>query len=277
MNQIVKLLLALILILPLTQCSKSDDPKASLPKLSINDATGDEGGTAVFTVSLSQATTETVTFKYSTANITTVDADYEVVSGKTVTIAAGQTSVQIIINLIADTSIESVETFKVVLSSPEHAQLLSDVEGTGTINNKNAPYFLKVKIDGHQWTATFANDFFSAAFLDYSFAGYGTGSDFDSQLSFIFYAAPQGPKTYAIDALAASDINHVSVYYSPTFFSSGILGPYFNAQPGGQVILTKYDVVNKLAEGTFTFTGKNPATNQTHLFTEGQFRIKIEY
>ena len=277
MKQIFKALFVLCSFSLFTQCSDSGDPKVSLPKLSINDAAGEEGGVAVFTVSLSQEATEAVTFKYSTTHDTTTDTDFEAVNNETATISAGQSSVEITINLAADSDAESAEIFKVTLSSPELAELSDDFEGIGTINNKAQPYSLKVKIDGVQWTATQASDFFSPAFLGNSFAGYGHGAFSDSQLSFVFYDAPTGAKTYDIDALGASDNNHVGVYYSPTFFSSGMLGPVFNAQPGGEVVLTKYDVQNEIAEGTFNFTAKNPDTNETLEFTEGQFRIKIEY
>jgi hypothetical protein len=276
MKQILKITLILFCIGLITQCSESDDPKVTLPTLSINDAAGEEGGPAVFTVSLSELSTEDVTFKYSTSHTTTTDADFAAAANETATIAAGELTVEIVIDLTADASSESSETFKVVLSAPENAELSNDVEGTGTVNNKAEVYFMSVKIDGHQWTATFASDFFSPTFIDFSFAGYGSGVDFDSQLSFIFFEAPTGPKTFGIEVLGASDNSHVSVYYSPNFFSNSISGPIFNAQPGGQVVLTKYDVQNAVAEGTFSFTAKNPSNNQTRVFTEGQFKIKID-
>jgi hypothetical protein len=260
-----------------SHCSDNSDPGKNLPKLSIDDATAQEGADIVFTVSLSAASTETVSFSYTTAHGTTSDADFETVSNNgSVDIAPGQTSVEISISLNTDNETETAETFTVTLANPANAALSDDAVGNGTITNKAIPNVLKVKIAGQQWTATMANDFFAPSFIGHSFAGYGTGSFSDSQLSFIFFEEPTGPKTYQIESGGASDNDHVSIYYSPTFFSDGMLGPTYNGQAGGEFVLTKYDIGNGIAEGTFEFSAKNEDTNETLQFTEGAFRIKIE-
>jgi len=275
MKQVLKTLIVLTLVGVFTRCSDSADPKPDLPTLSINDAAAQEGEAAVFTVTLSKVSEKDVTVTYNTVNGTATDADYQTATNQILTIPAGDLTAEISLSASTDANDEDSETFKVVLSAPVNAELSDDIEGTGTINNKLF-YFLKVKIDGHQWTATQSGFFFAPAFIDNSFAGYGTGADSDSQLSFVFYEAPTGAKTFDIEELGASDNDHVSIYYSPTFFSSSGLGQVFNGQPGGTVVLTKYDVANAVAEGTFSFTGKDPDTNQTKTFTEGSFRIPIE-
>jgi hypothetical protein len=280
MIRILKNALAVVLTIVLFQgCSTSDpSPKTALPKLSISDAAGVEGDVAIFVVSMDTISTKAVSFKYSTSNGTTTDADYTTVAAQTATIPAGQKFVSLSIALKTDTDVESSETFKVTLAEPENAELSSDVEGLGTITNKPvAPvYFMKVKIGSHQWSATFADEFFSPSFIDNVFSGFGSGADFDTQIAFVFHDTPTGPKAYALELLGASDDDHVTVIYSPTFFSSNGLGPLFNAQPGGEVVLTRYDVANAVAEGTFKFTAINPDNNQKLEFTEGQFKIKIE-
>lgn len=267
----------LIPALIFSSCGDSDsEAEKSLPTLSINDAAGQEGGPAVFTVSLSTASTEKVSFTFTTVHETTSSADIvEVTTPQTIEINPGATSAELILDLKADSETEQSETFQVVLASPTNATLSDDNKGTGTVNNVAAPYFLKVKIDGQQWSATMMSDFFAPSFIGNSFAGYGAGSFNDSQLSFVFFEEPTGPKTYQIVVGGATNSNEVSVYYSPTFFSESGFGPIFNAQPGGEVVLTKYDVANAEAEGTFNFTAESDE-DQTLTFTEGQFRIPIE-
>lgn len=278
MTRVIKNLIVLAMTVVMIQACDSTDPEPKvLPKISISDASGTEGGLVNFSITMDTTSAEDVTVKYSTSNGTATDADFSSPTAETLTIPAGTKTLTLSILLTPDTEQEASETFKVTLSDPRNAQLSSDAEAIGTIINKAvSDFFLKVKIGTHQWSATFLSDFFSPTFIDRSFAGYGSGTDSDSQLAFVFYEAPTGPKTYQIEDLMASDNNHVSVFYSPTFFSSGILGPSYNAQPGGEVKLTRYDVVNGVAEGTFKFTAINPDNNQKLEFTEGQFKIKIE-
>ncbi len=112
------------------------------PMLSIGNATVTEGNTgttnAVFTVSLSTASSQTVTVRYATANGTaTAGSDYTAVSG-TLTFAPGQLTRTIAVPVLGDTVVEPNETFVVNLTSPTNATL-SDSQGTGTILNNDGP------------------------------------------------------------------------------------------------------------------------------------------
>ena len=116
----------------------NNDDIAAPPTVSIADASRSEGnsGTAnmAFTVSLSKASTTSVTVNYTTANGTaTSGTDYIATSG-TITFAAGQTSKTINVGVIGDTAVESSEAFTVTLSSPSGATL-SRAAATGTITN----------------------------------------------------------------------------------------------------------------------------------------------
>ena len=117
-----------------------------LPSLSINDVSVTEGpapgapaGTtsAVFTVTLSAASTQTVTVNFATANGTTnpatAPADYAAQSG-TLSFAPGQTTKTITIAVVGDAIPEANETFFVNLSTPSNATI-SDAQGLGTIVN----------------------------------------------------------------------------------------------------------------------------------------------
>ncbi len=117
----------------------NDDPA---PSLSINDVTVTEGnaGTvnAVFTVTLSAASGQTVTVNYATADGTaTQPADYTNTSG-TLTFTPGATTQTITVPVIGETVPEANETFFVNLSGAVNATI-ADNQGVGTITNDDVP------------------------------------------------------------------------------------------------------------------------------------------
>ena len=117
----------------------NDDP---VPSLSINDVAVVEGNSgttnAVFTVTLSAASGQTVTVNYATADGTAAQpADYTAVSG-TLTFAPGQTTRTITVPVIGETIPEANETFFVNLSGAVNATI-ADNQGVGTITNDDVP------------------------------------------------------------------------------------------------------------------------------------------
>ena len=109
--------------------------------LSINNLSVTEGnaGTtnAVFTVTLSAASTQTVTVNFATANGTaTAGSDYVATSG-TLTFNPGDTTKTITVVINGDTLNETNETFLVNLSNPVNATI-ADGQGLGTIINDDA-------------------------------------------------------------------------------------------------------------------------------------------
>ena len=109
------------------------------PILSINDVTVTEGnaGTvqAIFTVSLSAASSQVVTVDYATANGTaTAGSDYVSIGVTTLTFPIGVTSQPVIVTVNGDTAVEGNETFFVNLSNPASATI-ADGQGIGTIIN----------------------------------------------------------------------------------------------------------------------------------------------
>jgi len=79
--------------------------------------------TAVFTIGLSQASSQPVTVQYATANGTaTAGSDYTAVSG-TVTFAPGETSRTVSVPVIRDLIAELTETFTLQLTNPMGATL----------------------------------------------------------------------------------------------------------------------------------------------------------
>jgi hypothetical protein len=113
----------------------------TLPSLSVSDATVTEGnaGTvnAVFTVTLSAASAQTVTVSYATANgSASAGSDYAAASG-TLTFAPGTTSQTVTVAVTGDTLPEANETFLVNLGSPTNATIAKG-QGQGTILNDDA-------------------------------------------------------------------------------------------------------------------------------------------
>jgi len=113
-----------------------------LPTLTINDVTILEGnaGTAdaVFTVTLSAASSQQVTVNYATADgSATAGSDYVAISG-TLVFSPGATTRNVTVVIIGDTLDEPNETFQVALTSPTNA-LIADGQGIGTITDDDAP------------------------------------------------------------------------------------------------------------------------------------------
>jgi uncharacterized repeat protein (TIGR01451 family) len=105
--------------------------------LSINDISITEGDppgstSAVFTVTLSAASVQTITVDYATANgSATAPADYTA-TGNTLSFAPGVTQQTLSVPVVRDTAVEGNETFLVNLSNPSNATI-ADNQGVGTI------------------------------------------------------------------------------------------------------------------------------------------------
>ena len=133
----------------------NDDP----PTLSVADVTvAEEGKEAVFTATMSHASSRDVAFKWKTADDTATDAnpatagtDYTAVStAQTVTIAAGETTADLKVSITDDTDVEEVdETFLVVLSEPTNAVLSAMAStATGTITDNDVPGEFTLTVEG---------------------------------------------------------------------------------------------------------------------------------
>jgi PKD repeat protein len=111
-----------------------------IPAISVDSPSvleGDSGTTSlVFTVSLSNASTDTITVAYATADGTaTAGSDYTATSG-TLTFAPGETSKAVTVAVSGDTDLEPDETLTLTLSNPVNATLGTGTgTGTGTILN----------------------------------------------------------------------------------------------------------------------------------------------
>lgn len=117
----------------------NDDPQ---PQISINDVSQNEGnaGTSTFdfTVSLTNASSATVTVNFATADGSAIalSGDYQAASG-VVTFNPGQTSRNLTILVNGDTTFEPNESFFVNLTGASGA-VISDGQGQATLLNDDA-------------------------------------------------------------------------------------------------------------------------------------------
>ncbi len=126
-----------------TATIKIDD----LPSLSITDASAVESaGSIKLTVSLSAPfpSNKAVVFNYRTLETTSANSassgdDYTSVVAGRATIAAGETSTEIVIDLSDDSIIEDDETFLVVISSPQPNIPITRASATATIKIDDLP------------------------------------------------------------------------------------------------------------------------------------------
>ncbi|NER99425.1 MAG: calcium-binding protein, partial [Symploca sp. SIO1B1] len=92
---------------------------------------------ATFTVSLSAASSESITVEYATGDDTAIAGlDYTAQSGK-LTFNPGETSQTITIPVIGETIFEGNETFIVNLNNPNNATV-ANPQGIGTIDNDDS-------------------------------------------------------------------------------------------------------------------------------------------
>jgi Calx-beta domain/IPT/TIG domain len=134
--------------------------QSTAPTVSINSVTlaeGDSGSkNATFTVTLSAASSQTVSVPFSTANgSATAGSDYTATTG-TVTFAPGTVSQSINVPVSGDTVVEPDETFSVNLGTPTNA-VLGNATGTGTILNDDTKISISdvSHTEGNRGTTTF--------------------------------------------------------------------------------------------------------------------------
>ncbi|HAS46575.1 MAG TPA: hypothetical protein DCS93_39195, partial [Microscillaceae bacterium] len=122
--------------------TKLDVTTLAQPAISINDVSINEGnsGTTNFTfsISLSAASSQTITVNYATADGTAAStSDYTAITSTMVTFNPTETVKMFTVSVNGDTDFELDETFTVNLSSPTNATI-NDGTGIGTIQNDDA-------------------------------------------------------------------------------------------------------------------------------------------
>ena len=130
-----------------------DDNDSNLPAFSITDAPAiTEGQDAVFTVTLSEASSGSLTVNYTTNDGTGPEgamaaSDFSGLTNQTLTFAAGETEMTIAVSTTDDMLEEPTETFKVTLSNAIGAAIKTSV-ATGTIFDNDTIPPLPGDVDG---------------------------------------------------------------------------------------------------------------------------------
>ena len=138
----------------------NDDTLPAISIAAVTLAEGNSGNTAfAFNLTLSAPSASTVTVDYETVDGSAVaPGDYASASG-TVTFNPGQTSRQIVIQVVGDTVVETNETFSVNLSNPTNATIAGSGFGLGTITNDDAIPTLSINnvtaLEGNSGTTPF--------------------------------------------------------------------------------------------------------------------------
>ncbi len=140
------------LVLGLTACGDREDeapPEQQLPKISISSVTqfeGDESTEFNFKVTVSEAATQEIRVDYATEEITAgKEIDFINQSG-TLSFPVGEREADIVVQIVTDSLKEGDEEFRVLLSNPVNAQILTN-EGIGTIRNDDT--YVDVPEDGY--------------------------------------------------------------------------------------------------------------------------------
>jgi len=151
MTRFSYLLGLMILLLWASACKEGVDPVDTndLPRLVVSSVTlteGNEASEVRFVVNMSATSLQDVEVSYETVG-QTAEAGTDFVSAEGVlTIPAGSTSGEILVEIIADTLREQDETFDMLLSNAVNATL-SRATGTATIRNDDS--FVDVPAEGY--------------------------------------------------------------------------------------------------------------------------------
>lgn len=196
----------------------NDDPQ---PAISINNQTVAEGNsgptTVTFAVSLSRASSQTITVNYATANgSATAGSDYTAVSG-TVTFSAGQITQSVNVTVHGDTTLEPNETFNVNLSSPSNSTI-ADSQGVGTITNDDMQPTIAINdLSVNEGSSGTTNAEFTVSL-----------SNASSQTITVNYATANDTATAGSDYASAAGTVTFTPGQTMRPLSVGILGDIFN-------------------------------------------------
>ena len=178
------------------------EDSGTLPELSVADAEADEGEDVTFTVTLSAASTQTVTVDWATSvetgDTATAGTDFTAVPARTLTFMPGETTATFTVSTVDDTTDEANETFTVTLSNPTNATLATDPTATGTIDDDDGPNAAPTAVDGTVTTAEDTAYAFGAS--DFGF----TDTDTDDELASVRVVTLPGSGTLAVSGAAVS-------------------------------------------------------------------------
>ena len=127
-----------------TKCTADITDNDPVPKLTIKDTKSNEGNSGTrdvtLTVALSSVSGKKVSVKWATADdvATLANKDYVQASG-TLDFAPGEATKSIVVKIVGDTVKEQDEPFKVVLSNPSNATILTGSAAVTIVNDDEDP------------------------------------------------------------------------------------------------------------------------------------------
>lgn len=269
------------LIFSILGCSEDEEVALSyLPTIEIQGANSvEEGSSITLFLTLDSASQKDVSVDYIIESEASAKED---IAGfgekKTIVFSPGEVNKTIQIEALADEEDENDEVFTVKFFNPKNAKLAKE-EITITLKNKDAnsdeetdDFYMEVTIGTNLWKAQIGG-FFGAAVMESTSAlvGYGSGVNFDSQISFVSEGMFEVGK---YDLKKFSGSGEVGLSYSPTFFSSGMMGIIY-AGFEGELIVESVDLANKVVSGTFSGKVKDGNDNILEL-KDGKFKVPIE-
>jgi carbon monoxide dehydrogenase subunit G len=263
-----------------------DDP----PSLSINDVSYTESGSAgnaTFTVTLSEASTQEITFNYASSNSSaTAGSDYTAASG-TLTIAAGATSATFNVPVLVDTLDEANETAILTISNASNATI-SDATGTLTIVDDDTPPSLSINNVSYTESGSAGNATFTVTLseasgqevtVDYASSNSSAtaGSDYTAVSGTVTIAAGNTTQTFnvpvSVDTLDENNETAILTLSNPTNatipvstiqIGSDIDGEAANDQSGRSVSLSDDGTV--VAIGAYANDGNGTSAGHVRIY-----------
>lgn len=197
------------------------------PSLSINDVTQYEGNSGlsnfVFTVSIQKPVTNFVSFAFTNVDFSTLAGSDYVATGGVRTIAAGQTSVTVVAQVVGDTNLEPDEVFYVQLRDIQNA-IPQKTNGTATILDDDQPRLhinTITNFEGNSGTSNFTftvtksyNDGFATLFYFKTSNGTATaGSDYMATNGSGFLLAGQLTTTIVVRVNGDTNVEPDEFFY----------------------------------------------------------------
>lgn len=257
----------------------SDPPALSIDNVAVTEGTGGSVD-ATFTISLSAASTETITVDWSTANGTAVSGSDFDTAGGTLTFAPGETSKTVTVSVLGDATDEPEETFSVNLSNATGAPI-TEAQGVGTITDDDSAPTLTINditVVESAGPATFTVTLSAASGWPVTVDNWTqgatavSGSDYVQTIGTLTFAPGENSKTVAVNLINDTDLEPDEVFFvnlnSPTHAT-------ISDSQGRATIVD--DDPPLISVGDVSFTENNHAVFTVSLSKPGLSNIEVNF
>ncbi|RYD96111.1 MAG: hypothetical protein EOP54_14500, partial [Sphingobacteriales bacterium] len=249
--------------------------------------------TIIFPVTLSASSLCDIAVNYNLSHLTTSNADFIGQTSGVLTIPAGQTSGNIVIEIATDNIVERAEEFQLTISNVSGANTIDRAVAIGTIENDDKGIINITKTDGYEegavmasYTFSFANGVTSDCDLEIDYklstnSARGNGVDYTGlETNMIRISAGQSSFTLELPVF-----NDVIVEGNETIDIAEI-SSIRSIRPGDGTVQTGYDIKNNPVVPTITIFDNDKATvridgpitlNEGHTnFTDFVFNLTLD-